>query len=160
MRALAAAAVLLMVSACQAPPPAEMTDAERAQIEAEVLAWSDQWLEAGTNLDAEGVAALFDQDDGHFVSGVLYSGTWAEFLSGSRELYGGWEEWGGTWDARRVDILGPGVALMTGQATGPLTLADGRRLTNRARFSFVVRETEGEWRGLYGHVSAASTPLQ
>jgi len=141
-------------------PPAEMTEAEIAQIETSVLAWSDQFMEAATNLDGEGVAALMDPDDTHFVSGAKYWATWAEYLSGSQEFYGGWAEWGGVWDARRVDILGPGVALLTGQATGPLALADGRRFTNRARFTFVVREAEGGWKGLYGHISAESTPIQ
>ena len=37
MRYLVAVFVLLLASACQAPPPPEMTDAEIAQIEAEVL---------------------------------------------------------------------------------------------------------------------------
>ena len=36
MRTIAAFAVLLIVAACQAPPPAEMTEAEIAQYEAEV----------------------------------------------------------------------------------------------------------------------------
>jgi ketosteroid isomerase-like protein len=44
MRALAAVAVLFLVSACQAPPPSEMTDAEKAQIEAEAQqAINDRW---------------------------------------------------------------------------------------------------------------------
>ena len=143
-----------------APPSSEITEAQIAEIEAEVLDWSDQWLEAGTNLDSEGVAALLDQDDGHFVSGAAYRATWAEYLAGSQEVYGSLKEWGGEWDARRVDILGPGVALLTGQATGPWTLADGSRFTNRVRFTMVVREIEGVWKALYGHISSARTPIQ
>ena len=41
MRALAAVFVLLLVSACQAPPPAEMTYTERAQVADEVIEWAE-----------------------------------------------------------------------------------------------------------------------
>lgn len=43
MRALAAFSVLMLVTACQTAPPAEMTEAEIAQIEAEVMAVADGW---------------------------------------------------------------------------------------------------------------------
>jgi len=159
--AVLAVVVLLYVATVPNAPPAEMTEAEIAQIEAEVMNWSDQWLEAATNLDAEGTAALMDPEDAHFVAGgTAYRATWAEYLAGSQELYGGWEVWGGEWDARRVDILGPGVALLTGQATGPVRVVDGGEFTNRVRLTFVVRKTEGEWKGFYGHVSGVRTPIQ
>jgi len=44
MRTLAAVSVLLLVAACQAPP-AEMTETEVAQIEAEVMELADTWLD-------------------------------------------------------------------------------------------------------------------
>jgi hypothetical protein len=53
MRAVAAVFVLLLVSGCQAPPPAEMTEAERAQIEAEVNAIHAESLDAWRAVDVD-----------------------------------------------------------------------------------------------------------
>lgn len=66
MRALAAVFVLLLVSACQAPPPAEMTDAERAQIEAEakqaIVGRFAGFRDALLNGDAEGWVSFWTPD--------------------------------------------------------------------------------------------------
>lgn len=160
MRTLAAVAVLLLVAACQTATP-EMTEAEIAEVEANALAWSDQWLETATNLDAEGTAALMDRDDGHSVQqGTVYRPTWAEILAGRREMNAPFTNWVAEWDERRVDVLGPDVALVTGQATGSVTDTDGREYGVLTRLAFVVRSVSGEWKGLYAHAATAAIPIE
>jgi len=65
MRPLAAVAVLLLVAACQTVPP-EMTEAEIAQYEAEVMREIDEQLarygEAMVQGDTEGVLSFWTED--------------------------------------------------------------------------------------------------
>jgi hypothetical protein len=153
MRVLAAVVVLVLIVACQAPPT-EMTRADREEVGYAALAWSDQWLEAAGNLDAESVAALMHPEDAHAVQGGNdYRSTPADVLAGRREMNERLQVWEPSWDGRRVDVLGPDVALVTGQVTGTLVAADGTRIDTRNRLAFVVQLVDGEWKGLYAHVS-------
>jgi hypothetical protein len=134
-----------------------MTAAERGQLQAETLGWADQYLEAGTNLDAMGVALLFDQADAHFFSGSTYWSNWDAIRVGLEEVYGSWEQWEGEWATRRVDVLSPEVAVLTGQITGLLRFDDGREFNNQVGLSFVLRKTDAGWKGLFGHAAASRT---
>lgn len=162
MRILSLAGIGFLLVACagEPEPPPEMTNAERGQIQAEVLAWSDQFLEAVANLDAQGVVLLFDEADGHFVDGSAYFSGSAPLLAHFKELYGGWESWEGEWATRRIDVLSPEAALFVGEATGKLKPRDGGELAHRTYFSFVLRKKDGVWAGLFGHVSGSWTPLE
>ena len=162
MRTISSVCLLLLLGACagEPAPPPEMTNAERGQIQAEVLAWADQFLDAATNLDAQGVAALFDQADGHFMDGGTYRSNWQDFLTGTQELYGTWESWEGAWDTRRVDVLAPDVALLVGETSGVLQYPDGGEFDFRTYFSFVLRKKDGVWLGLFGQVMGSRTPIE
>jgi hypothetical protein len=135
-----------------------MSNEERGQIQAEVLSWSDVFLRNLNDVDAQGVAGLFDSSDAHFIDGAAYLPSWQAFLTQTQELYGGWEAWEGEWVTRRVDVLDFDAALLVGEAASVVTLQDGTEYDNRALFSFVVRRGEsGAWSGLFGHVSGART---
>ena len=77
MRALAAVTVLLLMTACQAPP--EMTDAEQAQIEAQAKqAIADQWAgftDAVLDHDYQGWAAYWTPDARVLQPGMDLGGT-------------------------------------------------------------------------------------
>jgi ketosteroid isomerase-like protein len=137
-----------------------MTNAERGQIQAEVMAWADQFLEAATNLDAAGVAALFDQDDGHFMAGTTYRPNSQAHFDGTQELYAGWDAWEAVWGTKRIDVLSPEAALFVGETSGTLMLRDGSEFDRRTAMTFVLRKKDGVWRGLYGHAAGASTPRE
>jgi hypothetical protein len=160
MRVSSVIVLSLLVASCggEAPPPSqEMTAAERSQIQAEVLDWADQYMESATNLDAMGVALLFDQADAHFFSGSTYWSNWEAIRTGLEEFYGNRERWDGEWATRRVDVLSPEAAVLVGQTTGVLRLDDGREFDNRAGLSFVLRKTDAGWKGLIGHAAASRT---
>ena len=78
MRTLAAFAVLLLVAACQAPPP-EMTEAEIAQAEAEVIqaieSRTDAYYEALLQGDAQTTASLWTSDALVLMPGMRVSGS-------------------------------------------------------------------------------------
>ena len=160
MRALSGILLLVLLSACagEPAPPAEMTNAERGQIQAEVLGWSDQWLAAASSLDAEGAAAMFDQSEAHFTDGAVYQLNWRAMLEHSQELYGSWDEWQGEWSTRRVDVLAPDLALLVGETSSMIRRDDGGEFDVQATFSFLLRKEEGVWRGLYGQVGGTWTP--
>ena len=162
MRAIPGICLLLVLAACagEPAPPPEMTNAERGQIQAEILTWTDQWLDAAVNLDAHGLAALFDQADGHFMRGASYEPTWQAFFTGSQDLYSSWDAWDGQWGTRRIDVLAPDAALFVGETVGLVRYSDGREFDNRAGFSIVVRKREGAWTGLFGHVTGSLTPRE
>ncbi len=162
MRGIPGIGLLLLLTACagEAAPPPEMTNAERGQIQVEILAWADQWLDAATSLDAQRATALFDQADGHFMDGTSYLATWDQFLTGTQERYGGWESWEAEWGTRRIDVLAPDIALFVGEASGLLRLRDGGEFDFLTNFSFVLRKKDGVWTGLFGQVAGSRTPLE
>lgn len=160
MRAITFATCAVLLGCAGGPAPVEMTNAERGQIQAEVLTWSDQWLEAVSNLDAQGAASLMDRADGHFYHGATYRANWQEFLAASEELYGGWDAWEAEWGTRRVDVLSPDAALLVGDAEGMVRYPDGTEADNRVAWSFVLRRSEGGWKGLFGHVAGSTTPRE
>jgi len=88
MRAVASFAVLLLVAACQAPPP-EMTDAEIAQIEAEVVAAMETSLAGFRQLDLEMAMAPYHPTETAYAWTNVpldYSETRAMMASGIEEL--------------------------------------------------------------------------
>jgi len=162
MRVISGSCLLLLFAACtgEPPPPPEMTNAERGEIQAEVLEWSDQFLEAVNRIDSEAVLALFDPADGHFVNSGSYWATPQAHRAGKQELYAGWETWQGEWETRRVDVLSPERALLVGEVVGVMKPVDGGEIDHQTFFSFLLRKEEGVWRGLFGHVSGNWTPRQ
>lgn len=162
MRLFFGVVAVSLLAACTGGTDAapEMTSADRSLIQGEVLDWSDRWLETGTNLDAQGVASLFDKADGHFIDGGQYQATWQEYLTHSQELYRGWESWEGTWGSRRIDVLADDAALLVGQVESVITTDEGVEADVQSTFSFVLRKKEGVWKALFGQVDGVWTPRQ
>lgn len=148
----------LIACAAETAPPQELTNADRGQIQAEVLDWSDQWLAAATGLDAQGVAGLMDQADAHFMMEGAYNATWQDFLTSTQRDFLGLAEWQGEWGMRRIDVLAWDAALFVGETVGRVRLSDGAEADSRTVFSFVVRKKEGLWVGLYGQAGEVADP--
>ena len=144
----AALAVLLLVAACQTAPP-EMTDAEIAQIEAEVTqAIADQWagfretIQAG---DYDGWASYWTSETRILQPGMDLSGTaWFDYVRDSFE--GGVQFL--TFDVESFDVFVHGdIAYQIGQYDETAELAGGEP-AEWHEYLFVrwVRGTDGMWR--------------
>jgi ketosteroid isomerase-like protein len=153
MRALAAAAVLLMVSACQAPPPAEMTDAERAQIEAEVNAIHAEFWDAWRETDVNGGMAYYYNSpalafgmDGQLVSGWTTLNELAQSLNIASQAI--------SFAESQATVLAPDVVYVREQGIASETLTTGV-ITPESAFAFTcvwVRQN-GEWKVHFAHLS-------
>jgi hypothetical protein len=128
MRTLFAVAVLLLVAACQAPP-AEMTEAEIAQIEAAVLeraeAYLDAWA-AGTPEDrCRATQAFFHPDHMVYLTGGAPQGRADHF----DYCMGGQEDWRtftGGWTETSVRVVSPDAAMFLGRMDNTWEHATGR----------------------------------
>ena len=124
MRTLSAFAVLFLVTACQALP-AEMTEAEIVQIEAEVLDWGEAWA-AGWEPEnrCEILRALFHPDHVVHLTGGEPQGrdSWFEYCMNS---YGTWVSFSGTWTDMNVRVISPDAAVLITRYDGTFEFANG-----------------------------------
>ena len=147
MRTLAAVACLMLVTGCQAPPPAEMTDAEIAQIEAEVVALMENAFEGIRQLDVDMVMAACHPTDLGWV--------WASVPRGYdriRELWVNWfenkEAFEGGWTETTVKVLNENAAAFQGIWEGTITYPRGRivRYPSNASWTSLVERTPDGWK--------------
>ena len=122
MRTLAAFAVLMLVTGCQAPP-AEMTEAEIAQIKAEVLSMGDQWLAAVNDVDPDGFLDLFDPAGTHATDGYHYA-NYEDWVAWVERLFSTWQDVNWAWAAT------PSSSPSSSMAPRPSTGGSGRTFTS------------------------------
>lgn len=158
MRKLTTPFALLLLVACHAPP-AELKDAEIAEIEAEVLGWSEAWLEGVNSQDPDGLAALFDSATAHMTDGRSYYPTWDEMLAANRRHFSTWPKRRMEWTNRRIDVLSPDIALLVGQYTGSESWESGTEYELTAFMSAVLRKIDGEWMGVHAQLRGEREPL-
>lgn len=148
MKRLMAFSLLLLVSACQAPP-AEMTEAEIAQIEAEVTeAISDRWAsfwETTQAGDYDEWLSYWTSDTRMLQPGVDMSGTvWFDYV---REFFASGTQWH-TFDVESFEVFVHGtVAYQIGQYDETATLGTGEP-AEWHEYLFVrwLKGDDGMWR--------------
>ena len=154
MRGLVVVALLGLMAACQGPP-AEMTEAEIAQIEGEVLEAMEARFEAWRQLDAEGIMEGWHPTATSWVSGArLRDFDWlTESTRGVAESLTKWE---GGWIETSVTVLSPDAALFQGTFDCRTTGNDGRILLwpGNAVWTALVERTEDGWKITKGANSA------
>jgi hypothetical protein len=130
-----------------------MTEAERAQIEAEVLEVAETMVDGFMQLDGELIATTAHPDlvfayGGH----VLNRDTYREAMVAWPE---GKESWEGGWVETDVRVLSPDLAVFSGTMEFTVRYSDGRTLhfPNGAFAALYERTSEG-WRWSVGGVSS------
>jgi hypothetical protein len=113
MRAILAVSVLMTLTACQAPP-AEMTEAEKAQIEAQVLAATDVYTDALEAKDAEILKGILHPTETSWVWGGTIR-DYTTFPERLATLMEPWETWEGGWTQRTVKVLSPEAVMFQGE---------------------------------------------
>ena len=145
MKRLITVAGLVLLVGCQAPP-VEMTEAEIAQIEAEVTAVAHQLMEGFKNLDLEEAAAVYDPSSMHGNDGATYYATYDEWVVHLEEMVARFDEMDGEWMNTRVDVIGPDAAVFVGQYDWTVTAVSGTRSRVEAFITQVMRAIGGEWK--------------
>lgn len=143
MRALAAFVVLLFVAACQAPPPAEMTEAERAQIEAEILEVAETWVDGLRQFDGDLIAAAIHPDlavfayQGRILDRAGYRDAIVAWMEGKESYKGGWLD-------THVRVISPDLAVFSATAEDTIQYSDGRTVHRpNSTVALFERTTEG-----------------
>jgi hypothetical protein len=153
MRTLASFAVLMLVAACQTAPP-EMTEAEIAQLEAEVLEWADAWMAAGeipTPEDRCGAwRNLAHPDQVVRLRGGEPQGraAWFDYCMG---IQVNWQTFTGEWTETDVRVLSPDAVVFIGRSSGTWVHADGRVIRYPAGVQRLLLERAADGWGFTMH---------
>lgn len=160
MRALAGLAVLVLFASCQAPPPPEMTEAEREAIQTEVMSVGDQLMVALSDLDPGVAAGIYDPATMHGNDGATYYATYDEWVTHNEELFARFEEADGSWRNVRVDVLAPDIALLVGQNEMLMTQVGGERTNIQGYITVVLRKIDGSWKIIHQASVGRWTPIE
>jgi uncharacterized protein (TIGR02246 family) len=128
--------------------PAEMTDAEVTQIEAEVLSAGDQWLAAVNEANPDVFLELFDPSGTHATDGYHYA-NYEDWSAHVRRLFSSWEDVNWAWTSTRVEVFASDAAMFVGYAEGTLTRT-GRDPSNVAPgATLLMKNAGGAWKIIY-----------
>ncbi|MFG1691129.1 YybH family protein [Gemmatimonadota bacterium] len=153
-------AALILLAACQAPPPAEMTDAERSEIEAAVIQVAEGWFTSWASADADGIQAIFDNERFVYVSG----GTRLDSPDAVASFLQDWYEdrsWEGGWDEIAIDVLSPDAAAFSATFHMRVTYTDGRVFDwpGTGSATAVFERRNSEWKATLMHISSGTSTL-
>jgi len=140
MKRLIAVVGLVLLVGCQAPP-AEMTEAEIAQIEAEVMEFADTHLAAFSELDTDLLLSFWMDDDissVSFAQRAVGTGELSAFFDG---LVASWQQTESAWQPGSiVDVISPTMALFQGTNRQDVSFTDGRELVQRIHFTHFLKK--------------------
>ena len=146
---------LALLAACQTAPP-EMTDEERAEIEAAVAAELQVFIQSGNGLDGALAASMYDTEASFVDFGALYQGQ-AAIQEHLESLFSNFQTWESAWDELEVEAVRPDLALFFGQFTMSRRNVDGRLQETNPLIWYTGRSdlTEAGWKVTHGHLSGA-----
>jgi hypothetical protein len=140
---------LFLFAACQAPA-AEMTDAEIAQIEAEVMAWAEAWMDGWENdgeAGCEANAPLTHPEQVVHLTGGEPQGRagWLEYCKTANANIAGYS---GSWTDMDVRVLSPDAAVFVGRWSGTFEYVSGRAFHYAAGAQLILVERTADGWGL------------
>lgn len=146
------AAAFLLYSSPTAPP--EMTEADRARIEAEVMAFADSHIQAFMALDAE---RLMD----FWIAGDISSVSFAQRIVGADDMRAFYESLVSSWAETQmewlpgstVDVLSPDLALFQGTTRQATTNQEGESFVQHVHFTDLLEKVDNSWKIRRNHVS-------
>lgn len=146
MRTLAAFAILLLVAACQAPPP-EMSEAEIAEIEAEVTGVWEDFLQGHEELDCDKAGEALHPDLLAFPLDSRLLGQ-SEWLDACNHFLESVESLTGYWADANVRVLTPDLAVFTGYYGDTVYHIDGsvREWPGNCNRIALMERTEEGWK--------------
>ncbi len=147
------AVVLLMVAGAFVAAPNQTADFDQAQVEAEVKAAMDAFLDGFREMDMESVAQIAHRDEllYPYVGRVL---NWAGYRDALMAWAEGKASWGGQWTSTNVRVLSNDLAVFSATSTDTLAYSDGRvfEYPNNA-MAFLLERTSDGWKFSMGGAS-------
>jgi len=137
-----------------AAPPAEMTDAEQAQIEVEITDWMDDFLATSKTLDPVQHMALYDQANGSFASGAASGDSPEEYTEFFQSLFGQWASYEAEWLQNRIEIVTSDAVAFQGTAGLVTTDHEAVQSEVNVHFSGFLVKVAGEWKARFFHASS------
>ena len=142
-------------------PSAEMTEAEIAQIEADVGQVFDDLLNSFVTKDPEGYVALFSPTG---VS-LAWGGTVHKDLQSIQDRVTAWwegaESWEGSWVEKTVEVLRPDAAMFQGTYECTVHFSNGnvRNWPGTASWTALLRQEGDVWKITFADAEAATGVL-
>lgn len=159
MRMPTAAAVLLLVAACQTAPP-EMTEAEYDQIVTSVMDTTDEMMAAWNAYDLDATLSFFHPEKTSFA--------WASAIYDFDGLKTRWAEVWATgdgqevsWTSRKIEVLSEDAVLLQGSFELRFFYTDGRVALwpGTAHWTVLMEPLDGAWKITYGGYSYGSAQI-
>ena len=152
MTRFVASALVLLSLACQ---PAEMTDAQRAQVAEEIQGAADGFIAAMGTLTGDGfIDAFTDEADLVYVDGGRIYPDRDALKNAAGNFLGGMQQAGGHWDPAHVVVLGPDAGAFTGVFHADVVDTAGvARWLDGKLWTFVYQHRDGEWKIVQAHES-------
>mgnify|MGYP001828313569 CR=1 FL=1 len=154
MKVFAAVACLMLVTACQAPPPPEMTEAEIAQIETEVMEWMGSHVRDYAELNPELLLGAWNAEDCSSTRFADRSTNRQELEAQVRRVLGGWASVNiELLPGSVVDVISPSMAVFQGTGRQEYTPQGGQPGLYRVHFTYFLEKNTGDWKIRRNHVS-------
>jgi len=151
LAALVVMGVLFFLWASPTAPPAEMTEAEIAQIEAEVNQVLDDLMAAWNAEDLERSLAPFGSDDLHIVWATDVDTNPAMFRERMVDIWEWVPEWEGEWDYKHVKVISPASALFLGRFHATLAYSSGDTRSWQPSLTCLLELGDSGWKITVAH---------
>jgi hypothetical protein len=134
--------------------PKNITTAQHASIEKEILKVQEEMKKAAENFDAEALFEhVLDSNDVIIENGLLRH-TRKDALDITKQNLQGITELTYSYNHKNISVISSTTALWTGQGTTKIILEDGRNIINNFAESIVFVLQDGRWQVLHAHRSA------
>ncbi len=145
MKAPTAISVLLLVVGCQTAP-AEMSELEIAQIEAEVMRSANDMMAAWNAEDGPSGLAFFDSETLRVFWGPDEFDSWGSFGEMWARIWEYYTSWDGGWDDSFVKVLSPTSALFMGRYHFTGTNQEGVKYLFEPHWTTLFERRADGWR--------------
>ena len=145
MRALLAVAVLMLVTACQAPP-AEMTEAEHEAIVTAIMDQTDRMMPVWNAMDWEGAMAFYHPEKTAFAwNGTVYE--YGNLLERWESVGSNFTAQESSWTDRKIEVLSEEAAILQGHFDLTLTRQNGSKINypGNCVWTAIYEPYNGEW---------------
>jgi len=135
-------------------PPAGMTEAEIAQVEAEVMDWAEDLSTAYEQLSRDRLAGYWLQENVSSVSFAERAVGLEEIAAIIQNLMANRASIDQEWlPGSVVDVLSPTMALFQGTMRSSVTTPDGNAFVQRVHHTILLKKVDGSWKIQRSHVS-------